>query len=316
MLLLWVLIVSSLTGCDNRAEALELAKDGKTSAETMAKFYDSLIRDTRDTWELEVYLLNFSRTAKETDVIELTPKQKNLFQTRINEIQKRANLARNLAATYGALETFASYDAPAAVQGSVTNLASSITGLGIIPLPTSDGKEVDPSKIFGMIAQDIAAWKQSKDLREGSDLILKTIQKLEYLFYLEKDAYKYIPAEKGRKILRGITNCIDKQNCAFTPMKKYLEQMDFESEDVDKAAKDIPTKFAILGMVTARNDEKTELYMSAADGIKDALHELVLNHQKFRNNEGLSLSGIKQGFERAQAYLDAIQEARKGNKTE
>lgn len=310
MLLLWVLAMSSLTGCDNRAEALEFAKSGKTSAETMAKFYESLIKDINDIWELEVFLVNVDREEGDTNEKELKPAQKEKLQTTIDELNKRVKLAQNLAATYRALETLANFDAPSAVKDSATNLASSIKGLK----PLEGG--VDPSQIFGMIAQDITAWKQSKDLRKGSELILLTVQKLQVLFYREMDAYKSISSEKGRKIKRGLSFCINKKNCTTSPLRKFMEQLDLSPGDVDKASADTQTKFGVLGIVTTRNEKITRMYVSAADGIQQSLTELAANHIKFQNKEVLSLSGIKQGFERAQVYLDAIEKARKENETE
>lgn len=311
-----VVFLILFVSCDNRTEALELAKEGRSTALAIVKFYDSLIQDTRDTWELEVFLLNSNITESEDDELVLSETQKGLLRTRMEEIQKRAKLARTLAATYTALEKFASYDARGEIEGSVTNLASSISGLGVIPLPTAEGNKIDPSKIFGMIAGDIAAWKQSKDLREGSVLIEATIRKTQVLFYLEKAAYQYIASERGRKIKRSLTQCIKKKNCSSSPLKSYLIQMNLNPDDVDKASEDRQTMFGILGIVTTRNEEISRKYVSAADGIDQSLNGLAENHQKFQNKEGLSLGEIKQGIERASEYLKAIEEIRKGKKGE
>lgn len=315
MLLLWVLVMSSLTGCDNRAEALELAKGGKATAEAMAKFYDSLITDTQDIRRLEIYLLNFNRLPRDANVLELKPAERNLLQTRINELRKRAKLARALAATHAALEKFASYDASAEISGSVTSLAGSIRGLNTLPV-SAEGGGINPAEIFGMIASDLAAWRQSKDLRRGSELIVATIRRMEILLYKEKEAYKYIPAEKGRKVLRVFNNCIAKANCSKTPVKKYLLEMNYDPKAFDEAVAESQTKNAMLGYVKDWNDEKTQTYMSAADAIEETLQELAKNHQKFGSKQGMSLSVLKQRLERAQEYVNALQKTVEETETE
>jgi hypothetical protein len=241
LFLLWAVVISSLIGCDNREEALELAKAGKEASDTMAKYYETLIQDTYDIWDLEAFRV-YSDVEEGTT---LSSKQQEEFRKSTDklrdtteELNKRLKLAQQLASTYNALQELASYNASGEVKKSVEGLADSINGLGLIP-----GAEVVPSSIFGMAAEDLTKWKQSKDIRKGSALIVQTIEKLQELFRKEAEAYRSIPEEKSNKIASALEYLITKEKATSLPLvQKVPESLGLKLVEADKPVKDEQTK--------------------------------------------------------------------------
>jgi hypothetical protein len=313
LFLLWAVVISSLIGCDNREEALELAKAGKEASDTMAKYYETLIQDTYDIWDLEAFRV-YSDVEEGTT---LSSKQQEEFRKSTDklrdtteELNKRLKLAQQLASTYNALQELASYNASGEVKKSVEGLADSIKGLGLIP-----GAEVVPSSIFGMAAEDLTKWKQSKDIRKGSALIVQTIEKLQELFRKEAEAYRSIPEEKSNKIASALEYLITKEKATSLPLvQKVPESLGLKLVEADKPVKDEQTKNALIGIVTVRGERNAQMSALAASAIEKSLEELAKNHRQLQNKEGLNLGEIKEKVERAKAYIDAINEAKKENK--
>ncbi len=306
MLLLWMLVMSSLTGCDNRAEALELAKAGQTTAETMAKYYESLIQDSYDTWDYEAFLIGKDRAAGDPIVLPDTAR----YTTRIEELNKRVKLAKNLAATYKALQELSSYDASGEVSDSVGNLADSIQGLGIFP--TSG---VNPTPLFQMVVQDLVAWKQSKDIRKGSALIMQVLQKLYDLFDRESNAYKSIVREKGQQVTLLAEYLIGQEKVtSIGLLQKIAEAFGVKLIGVDTAVTTPAIKEAMKMMITVRGDRLAQMSAQAADGIKQSIVVLIANHRQLQQKQGLSLGSLMQGLERATAYIDEINKLREKDK--
>lgn len=309
LFLILVIGLATLTSCDNRKEALELAKTGANTAETMAKYYESLIQDTYDVWDMEAFLLQADIREGETAPTFSSTQQARLLK-RVEELNKRVKLARRLASTYNALQELASYDASGEVGKSVGSLADSIKSLGVIP-----GAGVIPSSIFGMVAEDLTKWKQSKDIRKGSVLILQAIEKLHELFQKESEVYISIPEEKGNKIRRMVEYLIKKEKVTSLPLlQKVPESLGLKLVGADTPVKDEQTKNALIEIAKVRGQRNAQLSAMAADAIEQSLEKLANNHRKLQNKEGLSLGELKEAFERAKAYIDAINKQREENK--
>jgi hypothetical protein len=310
ILMVLVLFVGStvFTGCGNQSEALELAKAGAGTADTMAKYYETLIQDTYDTWDMEAFLLSTDVEAGES-APPISAAERTILMKRVEELNKRIRLARHLASTYNALQELSAYDASGEVEKSAGNLAESIVSLK----PLSSGG-VDPSKIVGMVAGDITSWKQTKDIRKGSELILEAIEKLHELFEKESEVYKSIPEEKGQKMVRVLTYLIQKEKVTSLPLlQKVPDSLGLKLIGSDTPVKDDQTKNALIEIVKVRGQRNTQLSAMAADGITQALETLASNHRKLQNKNGLSLTDITAAVERANAYIDAISKLKKEN---
>ncbi len=306
-LLLWVIVISSLTGCDKSAEGVELAKAGQSTAETMANYYESLIQDTYDTWDYESFLIGKDKQPGE----QLPPSVSgaDLYTKRIEELNKRVKLAKNLASTYEALQELSSYDASGEVSKSVGELADSIGGLGVFPKAA-----INPTSLFQMAAKDLIDWKKSKDIRKGSALILQVLQRLYDLFDKESRAYKSIVNEKGEQVTILMEYLIGKEKVtSLGLLQRVPESFGLKLIGADTAVKEPDVKEALKEMTNVRGKRIADMSARAADGIKQSIAVLIANHNQLEQKQGLTLSGLLQGLEKARAYIDEVNKLRAEN---
>lgn len=292
---LLLLLLSGLTGCGNTAEGVKLAEAGIGTADTLAKYYDSLAQDLVDIWEWEAFNSAIRGTSFSDD-------EQQLLQDQIDAINRRGALARRLGSTYSALKELGSYNASEDVKKSADGLAKSIMGL-----PPLQGTGVDPSGIFGALAGDLAAWKQSRDMKKGGELILRTLTKLNELFDRESDAYKSIAEERGNKIENVVDFLIRRKKVLALPLlQKVPDALGLKLAEADKPVENEETIAGLVAIARVRARRVALMSAGAANAVHQALEQLVRNHRNFRDNYGLSLASILTGIERAQFYLDEI----------
>lgn len=330
------LLTAALTGCDNRAEGEALAKAGAATSESLATYYDSLVQETVDIWEYEAFNVAIRNArpspsptpapcprpgagvpapAERDDEVEETitfsPAQQRRLQTQIDALSRRAKLARRLLSTYNSLKELSTYDASGAVKTSAENLATSITNL--TPLPDAG---VNPSTFFGMVASDIIKWKQSRDIRKGSELILKAVDGLQKLFENESAAYKSITRERNRKLMIVAKYMIRNKHVLALPLlQKVPEALGIRLAGGDSPVANCDTIEALVGMMDARMQRYEFLSGGTADGVAQALQGLAENHRELQAKRGLSLDSLLEGLARAQAYVDEIKKLREGMKS-
>lgn len=297
--LILLLLLAPLTGCDNRAEGEQLAKAGAATAETLAKYYESLVQDALDIWELEAF--NSSIRG-----IEFSHAAQDNLQKQIDSLNARARLARGLMSTYNALKDLSSFDASGQVKESAEGLVGAIKGLPIFP-----ASGINPAGIFGMIAEDITKWKQSKDIRKGSELILKVLERLTELFQKESQAYKSFATERGSKFENVIDFLIqNKMVLALPLLQKVPDSLGLKLAAADKPVESPETRAALVELARVRVRRIALMSAGAADGIMQSLGQLVSNHKEFQAKRGLSLETVMAGLERARAYIDEINKLR------
>src|SRR5207244_596528 len=114
-------------------------------------------------------------------------------------LQRRARLARQMAATYQSLEDLSSYDASGAVSSSFDNLGQAISGMPPLKGFTAATMPIDPSQVLSKGAGMLAGWKQSRDLRKGVSGLAQTVKDLNDLFSKELPACQSIAEEYVEK---------------------------------------------------------------------------------------------------------------------
>ena len=300
--LLLVMIMSFITGCDNRPEALELAKAGQQTAETMATYYELLIQHTYDTWDFEAFMISADREPGD----QVEPIDEAKLNKRIEELNKRIKLARTLAGTYKSMQELSSYDASGEISKSAGDLKDSIEGLGVLP-----GSGVVPTSLFKMVIEDLVKWKQSKDIRKASALISRLLEQLTEMFSREMPVYKSIVEERGNKITLLMNYLIGKKKVtSLGLLQKVPETFGLKLLGADAAVEDDKTRNALIELVKTRGKRIAQMSAQAADGIKQSLLVLIQNHRKLELKQGLTLSGLLEGLERAKAYIDEINKSR------
>jgi hypothetical protein len=232
--------------------------------------------------------------------------EQQLLQDQIDALNRRAGLARRLSSTYSALKDLGSYNASEDVKKSADGLGKAIMGL-----PPLQGSGVDPTGIFGSIAADLVSWKQSRDMRKGGELILRTLERLTDLFNRESDAYKSIAEERGNKIENVIDFLIRRKIVLALPLlQKVPDALGLKLTGADKPVDNEETVLGLVAIARVRARRVALMSAGAADGVQQALQQLVRNHKNFRDNYGLSLATVLSGIEKAQSYLDEISKLR------
>lgn len=299
------LALAGLTGCGNRKAGEELAKAGIAAADTLATYYDSLVQDTVDIWEMEAFLASIRG-------VSFDEKAQEALQDQIEALQHRARLARTLAGTYSALKSLSSYDASGEVKGAAAKLAEEVKAI-----PVLSKSNVNPSDIIGSLAGDIAAWQQSKDIRKGAKLISDTLGKLKQLYDKEIGAYKSIASERGNKVTGVITHLLDNKLLVGVPLpQKALESLGLAWAPQKKWIEDDKTIKAVIEVAKARTQRIAFLSSDAADSVAMSISLLIRNHDDFQNKKGLTPSEILAAIQKAQSYIDEISRLRKESNKE
>jgi hypothetical protein len=290
-------VLLGASGCERRQEAQELAKAGKQTAETLATYYESLMQDTVDTWELQAFYSSVKG-------IWFDQESEEQLETRLEALQSRARMARRLAAAYGALLALSDYDASAEVKGAAEDLSGAVR-----ELPPIKADAPDPTGIIGTLAGDLAAWKQSRDLREGSRLLQRALDRIYELYQREQEVCLSISRE--RSVLMGTVteHLITEEKVDAWPLLERVPK-EFGLQWLGR-----PTTSAerqgLANVVRARALRMELLSTAAAENTGQALAALRENHRGFQEKRGLSLESVLAGLEKAQTYLDDIAKLRK-----
>ncbi len=292
-----VLLLAGLTGCVDRSEAERLADSGVKTANTLAAYYESLAQDVTDTWELEAFN-GFLRG------IPLDERAGQDLATTIDALNRRALLARRLAAAYEALKQLASYDASAQVKAAAGNLGDAMTGLP--PLKGSN-----PSPILSSVAADLTAWKQSRDIHRATTLLVGPLEKTHQLFDKEIPLYRSIAEERGNKVAVVADFLITNKMVAALPLlQKVPDALGLSFTGGGSAADDPKTIQAIAALARVRLQRMASLSAGAADGTSQSLAHLVASQQEFLAKRRPSLAEVEAGLQKAQSYLDEIAKLR------
>ncbi len=293
------LALLSLNGCGDQKAGEELAKAGIAAGNTLANYYDSLVQDTVDIWEMEAFLDSIRG-------VSFDENQQKPLQDQIEALQHRARLARRLVSTYNALKELSSYDASVEVKGAAEKLAQEVQGIPSLP-----NSSVNPSSIIGSLAGDIAAWQQSKDIKKGSKLILDTLKKLKELYDRETKAYKSIALERGNKVSNVVEHLLTKKLVIGLPLlQKASESLGLPWAADKKPIEDEQTIKALVEVARVRTQRMAFLSSDAADNVAESISLLIYNHQEFQNKKGLTLSEMLAAIQKAQSYIDEISKLR------
>ncbi len=294
LLLIAILLITP--GCGDQAGATELANTGTNTANALASYYTSLAQDTIDSWEMEAFFSSIQQ-------IPFDQSSQKLYQDRIDALNHRAQMATDLGSLYGALSQLSSYDATGQVSAAAERLSNQITSI-----PAISGSGVNPAALVGSVAGDLAQWKQSKDLRKGSRVIVGTLEKIETLFQSEVKVYKSIARERGLSVANVIEYMIQNNMVVTSPLLQQVPQA--LGLTLTTVPTDPRTTKAVIQLARVRLQRLALLSASAADGTDKSLLLLIQNHRDFQNKKELSLGQVMAGLQKVETYLDEISKLR------
>lgn len=315
--LLLSLVATLFTGCDNRAEALELAQNGAEAANKLGDFYDSLALDLTETMEYDYFISSIRGVPIDQDDID----RLNLT---ITAIRARAKAARQLNGSYNKLRSLAEKDAGKAIGDAAVDLADSIKALPILP-----EAQVIPSQLIGMIASDIADWKQSKDIKKAVNLQAVVIAAFKKLITNERRAYESIAKERGDFAAIVIDYLIvNERATSLSLLQKVPSALGLKlvgGDAVVTCPVTVPptqplagyekpncaVKKGLIKIAIAQFDRQTAVSAAAANTMVNIFAGLADSHAGFGKKSGFPASNIIGWLERAQAYLDEIDQIRK-----
>jgi hypothetical protein len=195
-----LLLLAPVVACrtTTRADMGALAARGAATGERLALFYESLARDTVDTWELTAFRRGFVKLpASEVD----TRKE---FEQQHAALRSRARLARRLGNVYEALGHSAAYDAGSAIAKEVHALDDELRGIADTPLDEPLTKDI-VDRLIGAVAD----WKQNRDLKRGAALLAPIATGLQELFKTERELYRDIARDRADKYRQVATALVD-----------------------------------------------------------------------------------------------------------
>lgn len=304
LLLLILLLLVWFPGCArNQAGGQSLATTGAAAADTLAEYYDGLIQDTLDVWDLEAFIAALRQAS-------FTEDQQKKLQVQVTALGQRAAMARRLAAVYASLGQLSTYDASGEVQKAAKDLSQSIVKL--TPISTAQGSP-DPSDIFGAIAGDLAAWQQSREIEKNAARLGRATKRVAALFDAELPVYTSIPEERGNKAASVTEHLIRNGYVSPLPLVRDVPATIgltvATTKPVDQATLD-----ALIPVAGVRMHRAAFNSASAAGNISSSMDSLVDNHATLKAGDGVDLDRAAAAIARAQFYLDEIVKFRKAAK--
>lgn len=302
--LLLAIIILPLMGCADPAAAKKLADAGSKFGTSLKDYYSSLESDLVDIWEAEAFISSIRSKTGDDDLFLDASQQ--LMQSQIDAIEHRMQLAHQIESAYSAMQQLSSYDASAEIGDAAKKLSTEIKALPILPK-----SKIDPSDIFGSLAGELAAWKQSRDLKRGSELILKTLNATKLLFERETEAYKSIATERGQKMADIVETLItSKLVVSWAILNAAPKTLDLTWANPKKPIEDNRLQKAVIQLAKVRLKRLSMLSASAADDIDDALSKLIKSHNDFEKSNSLSITDALAAIQKVQSYVDQIAKLR------
>lgn len=301
-------------GCDRKA-AVDLATLGMETGQTLTSYYESLAKDTNDTWDMEnlfIALLRHPSQNQDTNSARNASASEpafdnddiKLLKDRLNALNSRIAMAKQMTAMYSALKDYSSYDSGARIEAATTKLSNTLFGL--VPLPAG----INPATIVGAVAGDLARWNQQKKIEELTKISQELITRLDELFKKEAPAYTAIAQENRVTMTVIAKQLINKEMVLTWQLLDHVPTsfgLKWVKDIANNPVTDEPTKKAFISIIEHRNDTLMEQAKSATENIEAALTNLVATQEKFLNKKPLEIAQVKTFLERARFYIGEIQ---------
>ncbi len=299
-------LLVTLSACD-RTPAIELANSGMATGQALTEYYESLASNTNDTWDMELFWIALIKKRNSETGPAIGPdfgeEDIAALKKRIDQLNSRIKMAKQMRGMYAALRDYASYDAGAPIETAAANLSSALTGL--IPIPG-----VQPNAIVGAIAGDLARFSQIKDIKEKIKTSKKLMDSINTLFNKEQSAYVLIAQENNvtaTAIAKSLINnkmvlpwgLVDKIPTTFGV--KWVPSV-ISTPPEDKSIKE-----GFIDIISRRNDRLNDAVKNASDNLNVALGDLAGAHVKYLEKKPMDLANVASFLGRAKFYVDEIQ---------
>lgn len=311
-LILVLALVAAQSACD-RTPAIELANLGMVTGQALTEYYESLVNDTNDTWDMELFWVALIKKQNSASGRGIDPnfddEDIKLLKGRIDQLNSRVKMAKQMRTMYTELKDYASYDAGASVEIAAKNLSSALTGL--IPVPG-----VNAAGIIGAIAGDLERFSQIKDLKEKIKISKKLMDSLNELFEKEESAYALIAQENNVTATAIAQSLIENEMVLPWGLLDKIPTtfgVKWVSKTITDPPKDDDLKKGFIAIIKRRNDHLNDAAKSAAENLGEAIKDLAAAHAKYLEKKPIDLSNVASLLGRAKFYLGEIQKLKQAS---
>lgn len=265
-----LLLLAPVAGCRTatRADTGALASRGAATGERLARLYESLARDTVDTWELTAFRRGFVKLPPS----DVDPRRE--FERQHAALRSRARAARRLGNVYEALGRAARYDAGAAIVREIHALDDELRAIVDTPLDQPLTRD-----IIDRLVGAVAAWKQNRDMKRRAALLAPIAVGMQELFKAERELYRDIARDRGDKYRQVATELVDAKAVVSTALvDRVLASYELSWPEAKAPFDDERTIAGVKEIIDARSRTFAAGQEDELEGAARALAALVEAH--------------------------------------
>lgn len=309
----------------------------------MAEYYETLQRDTVDTYELnafrEAYLLQKSydeavERAKEEGKPIPQPPSFGMSEIDIaifQEYQKtyqalatRIRLAKTMQDAYGSYARLSEYDSTKEVLNNVDGLIKTVSAAASLPLP-------DPTGTVGALVQglfrdivgELETIRQNRKLLRESNRLIPILEKLKQIFDAERVLYggdTEVTDSQGVK--RKVSGIAGRRAVAYKSVARQLVEGDavISTAMVNRVLNQYQLRFpepqvpfsqpalksGIIKIIESRAYPLAQLSEDLGEKLSQSLGNLISLHEQLAVRKPLDLNSLMENLGTTQALLDQL----------
>jgi hypothetical protein len=177
-------------------------------------------------------------------------------------------------------------------------------------IPRLPESAVDPTSLIAPIAGELAAWRQSRDIRRGAQLVQSALERFARLFEREMEAYNSIAQQRANDIVILVDLVISERNVVLPrSMARMVDALDLDLRSLPREPEP-PGGFSSVNAF--RQVARVRVYRlalasaSAAQGISRALLLTVDFHRAFVNGQNPSPAAVRAAWREAQSVVEQL----------
>src|SRR5436853_2624186 len=292
------LTVVLAAGCVDQATGKALADAGFDTSTTLARLYDSLIQETRETLAIIVVKeILRGNSLPQGDVT--TP------NGMVAALERRVELALSLSAAYGALKDLSSSNAPGDTVTAVDALIGHMKNLGVIP------PAVDPTPLLNPIIKELEDTRQAQGISHSVELLVKVLNGVKRLFERESGVYRLLADRRDGEMRQFTKTLVEGKMVSTDPLVQQLLQpfgLPITSTTLPATER---TNTALEELMVLRIQQLTFLSKRSIDSMDRSLSLLADGHRDVIAGRPLHISEIRAALNQVTGDLDATDQLRK-----
>lgn len=299
-----ILFLLVLCSCQAADDAKAAANQLATTATELQNYYGQLIQIvTADTTlgDLQNNILPHG------SVLPFPDANRALLKTTLTELQKRADMAKDLVSVSTAFSSLTGTAAASDVDAAASNLATELTSLNA--MPKSEGPVPVPSAI-GEAGKIITSWIQEHQEKKAAPVLDATVSGLKSLFGGEVDVYNSLTSTYLSKASGLAKYCVENkwvdQSSILTPaLQPFDLTARIPSDTVPKAlsaAAENQIDQSKTSLITASQDASKAM-LQAVTEMSTRIHQLAVGGKMSSRDTPISLSTVENWVTTTDKYL-------------